>query len=97
MRPPVIPADFDRLLHEPVRLSLVLALDGNSADFTYLKNSLGLTDGNLLFHLRILIEAGYVSGNRTRQLTRRVTLYGLTPRGREALAHYRECMLRILS
>jgi DNA-binding MarR family transcriptional regulator len=90
------PDKLDRLLHEPVRLSLALALEHNSADFTYLKNSLGLTDGNLMFHLRVLSEAGYLTASSTRHLTRRVTLYGLTPEGRVALSEYRECMLRML-
>jgi DNA-binding MarR family transcriptional regulator len=97
MKPPVSPSDLDRLLHEPARLSLSLLLDGQSADFAYLKKSLGLTDGNLLFHLRALIEAGHVSENRARQLTKRLTFYELTPQGQAALSRYRECMIRILS
>jgi len=87
---------IDPVVHEPVRLTLMVALDGHEADFTYLKNHLGLTDGNLLFHLRKLGEAGYVTSASRRVGSRRLTFYRLTPEGREALDRYREVMRHLL-
>jgi len=74
----------------------MVALDGQEADFTYLKDHLGLTDGNLLFHLRKLGEAGYVTDVSRRVGSRRLTFYRLTPEGKDALDRYREVMLRLL-
>jgi len=83
-------------VHEPARLTLMVALDGHEADFTYLKGQLGLTDGNLLFHLRKLREAGYVTNASRRVGSRSLTFYRLTPEGGEALGRYRKIMRRLL-
>lgn len=91
------PSELDPVVHEPVRLSLMVSLNGREADFTYLKTHLGLTDGNLLFHLRKLAEAGYLEDRQVRVTTRRVTFYGLTEAGERALAGYREAMKRLLA
>lgn len=59
--PPPIP-DFDRLIHEHVRLGIVSALAVNpSLTFNDLKKLLKTTDGNLSVHARKLEEAKYLS------------------------------------
>jgi len=90
------PGDIDPIVHEPVRLGLMVALDGHETDFTYLKNALNLTDGNLLFHLRKLADAGYVTDLPRRVSTRWLTFYRLTPEGEQALERYREVMAELL-
>jgi DNA-binding transcriptional ArsR family regulator len=56
--------ELDEIIHQPVRLRLMAALvaikSGESAEFTFLRELLGVTDGNLGAHLRKLEEAGYV-------------------------------------
>lgn len=57
-------AELDEIIHQPVRLRLMAALvairTGESAEFTFLRDLLGVTDGNLGAHLRKLEEAGYI-------------------------------------
>jgi DNA-binding MarR family transcriptional regulator len=59
-----VKAALDELIHQPARLRLMAALtalaEGDSLDFSYLKDFLGLSDGNLGAHLRRLEEAGYI-------------------------------------
>ena len=54
---------LNEIIHQPVRLRIMAALGGlahrEQVDFSYLKEKLGLTDGNLGAHLRALEEAGY--------------------------------------
>lgn len=73
-----------------------LRTGAGDAYFTYLKNHLGISDGNLLFHLRKLGEAGYVTDVSRRVGSRRLTFYRLTPEGKDALDGYRVVMRRLL-
>ena len=87
------PMDFDRLIHERIRLAIVSALAVNPAlSFNDLKQLLGTTDGNLSVHARKLEEAGYVTC--TKQFEGRVprTEYRLAPAGRQALTRYLDHM-----
>jgi DNA-binding MarR family transcriptional regulator len=56
--------ELDEIIHQPVRLRLMAALvaikTGESADFTFLRDLLDVTDGNLGAHLHRLEEAGYI-------------------------------------
>ncbi|HKD91487.1 MAG TPA: transcriptional regulator, partial [Terriglobales bacterium] len=57
--------DFDRLIHERMRLGILSALAVNeSLTFNDLKSLLSTTDGNLSVHARKLEEAGYVACNK---------------------------------
>jgi DNA-binding MarR family transcriptional regulator len=58
-------ADLDEIIHQPIRLRLMAALvaikTGESAEFTFLRDLLGVTDGNLGAHLATLEKAGYIA------------------------------------
>lgn len=57
---------LDDVVHQRVRLGILAILaEAQRADFTYLRDTLELTDGNLARHLRVLDEAGYVSLDKT--------------------------------
>jgi DNA-binding MarR family transcriptional regulator len=62
-------AVLNETIHQPVRLRIMAALvtleAGNEVDFTYLRELLKVTDGNLGAHLRKLEEAGYIAVNKT--------------------------------
>jgi DNA-binding MarR family transcriptional regulator len=62
-------AEFNEIIHQPVRLQIMAALvtleAGNEVDFTYLRDLLEVTDGNLGAHLYKLEEAGYIAINKT--------------------------------
>ena len=80
---------LDSLIHERVRLGIVSALAGHERlPFTELRDSLGLTDGNLSAHARKLEEAGYLRCYKTFVDRTPRTEYELTPRGREELERY---------
>jgi DNA-binding MarR family transcriptional regulator len=61
-------AELNETIHQPVRLRIMAALvtlrQNEEADFTYLRDLLEVTDGNLGGHLRRLEEAGYIAVNK---------------------------------
>lgn len=58
--------DLDEVVHQRVRLGILAVLaEARRADFTFLRNSLELTDGNLARHLQVLEGAGYVAIEKT--------------------------------
>jgi DNA-binding MarR family transcriptional regulator len=62
-------AELNETIHQPVRLRIMAALvvleEGNEVDFSYLRDLLDVTDGNLGAHLRKLEEAGYIAIHKT--------------------------------
>jgi DNA-binding MarR family transcriptional regulator len=52
---------FDGLILSKTRLGIISALiSGDKLEFTYLRNTLNLSDGNLSVHIRKLEDAGYI-------------------------------------
>ena len=85
--------EFDRLIHEQIRLGIVSALAVNDTlSFSELKRLLDATDGNLSVHARKLEEAGYVSCLKYFAGRTPKTEYKLTPAGRRALETYLDRM-----
>ncbi len=84
--------DFDQLdktIHEKARLSIMTLLAGRGEwAFQDLKAELGMSDGNLISHLRILSAAGFVIEDRDDSGTRPRTTYKLTASGRKAFKSY---------
>ena len=80
---------LDRVIHEKGRLA-IMSLLGASAQlaFTEIRETLGMTDGNLTTHLRTLHEAGYVSFTKSMEAGRGMTTYALTPTGRKSFSAY---------
>jgi DNA-binding MarR family transcriptional regulator len=79
-------AQFDNTIHQRARFGIltILATTGR-ADFTYLRDTLELTDGNLGRHLDVLNEAGYVEINKTFEGRKPRTWVKITKPGRVAL------------
>jgi DNA-binding MarR family transcriptional regulator len=89
-------AGFDRLIHEPARLAIMAVLSAcESADFTYLLNSTGLSKGNLSAHLTKLEEAGYVAITKSFRGKFPNTTCSLTKPGRKAFHAYRRQYLAL--
>lgn len=85
---PEVP-EFDRLIHERIRLGMVSALAVNdSLSFNDLKRVLKTTDGNLSVHARKLEEAGYVRCSKFFDGRIPRTEYRLLPAGRKAFEQY---------
>ena len=60
------------------------------ADFQYLRQTTGLTQGNLSAHLSKLEEPGYIAVEKTFRGKYPLTICRLTERGREVLDNYRK-------
>jgi DNA-binding HxlR family transcriptional regulator len=84
--------DFDQLdktIHEKGRLSIMTLLAGRGEwAFQELKAELGMSDGNLITHLRTLGAAGYVKEDRDESGPRPRTTYRLTAAGKKAFKNY---------
>lgn len=88
-----IPAAFDRLIHERLRLGIVSALAVNDVlSFNELKTLMRTTDGNLSVHARKLEDAHYITCTKTFEGRVPHTQYCLTATGRTALARYLDHM-----
>ena len=85
-------ATLDQLIHQPVRLRIMSALatlrPDSQLEFTYLRDLLELTDGNLGAHLRKLEEADYVSLTKTFVDRKPRTYVEATAAGREAFVRH---------
>ena len=81
--------DFDRLIHEKTRLSIVSALAVNDTlTFNELKAILETSDGNVSVHTRKLEEANYLSCRKSFDGRIPRTEYSLTAAGRRAFEKY---------
>ncbi len=97
MNEPVRPEDFDAVIHERVRLSIVSALAVSAQlSFNELKTMLELTDGNLSAHSRTLEEAGYIVIEKSFRGRRPYTCMTLTAKGRKAFERYLNTLRQIV-
>lgn len=72
-------------VHQPIRLGILAILNGvTRADFRFLKDSLGTTDGNLGRHIQVLEEAGLVEVTKVFEDRKPRTWLSTTRQGREA-------------
>jgi DNA-binding MarR family transcriptional regulator len=89
--------EFDRVIHERIRLGIVSALAINhSLSFTDLKRLLKTTDGNLSVHARKLEDAGYISCDKHFEGRVPKTDYQLTAAGRRELERYLDQMEQLI-
>ena len=87
---------LDKTIHEKARLSIMTLLATRpSWAFQDLKSQLKMSDGNLITHLRVLHEAGYVAVTKE-ILDRPQTSYSLTARGRKAFQDYLSVLEQIV-
>lgn len=89
--------DLDPVIHGKLRLAVLSLLIGvEEADFTWLRQKTGSTDGNLGAQMLKLEEAGYVAMEKRFASRKPQTLYRMTPTGREALAAYVSALKHLL-
>jgi DNA-binding HxlR family transcriptional regulator len=82
-------SQLDKVIHEKARLSIMTLLAGRGDwSFQDLKAELGMSDGNLITHMRILTGAGFVEEDRDETGSRPRTTYALTKAGRKAFKEY---------
>jgi len=93
-------AALNETIHQPVRLRIMAALvtleAGDEVDFTYLRDLLEVTDGNLGAHLRKLEEAGYITLNKTFVDRKPRTYVAVTAAGRKVFQEHVAALESIL-
>lgn len=88
---------LDDIIHSRIRLAIMAALTSvNSAEFTFLRDKVGTTDGNLSVHLKKLEDVGYIHVTKTFVERKPVSIYTLTPTGRKAFEMYIERLEQLL-
>jgi DNA-binding transcriptional ArsR family regulator len=89
--------ELNPVIHGKLRLAVLSLLIGvEEADFTWLRQKTGSTDGNLGAQMLKLEEAGYVAMKKRFIGRKPQTLYRITRDGREALAAYVAALKRLL-
>ncbi len=89
--------ELDPVIHGKLRLAILSLLSSvDDAEFTWLRDKTGSTDGNLGAHLLKLEEAGYIGVEKKFIFRKPVTLYRMTEAGRTALADYIRALRTLL-
>jgi DNA-binding MarR family transcriptional regulator len=92
--------ELNETIHQPVRLRVMAALvtlaPADEVDFTYLRDLLDVTDGNLGAHLRKLEEAGYIAVNKTFVARKPRTFVAATAAGRQVFQEHVAALEAIL-
>ncbi|MFH1615723.1 MAG: transcriptional regulator [Planctomycetota bacterium] len=77
---------FDELILSKTRLGIISALiGGDKLEFTYLRNTLNLSDGNLSIQIRKLEEAGYIKVEKVFIDRKPKTFCKITSEGQKAV------------
>ncbi|MBN2456359.1 MAG: transcriptional regulator [Sedimentisphaerales bacterium] len=77
---------FDELILSKTRLGIISALiGGDKLEFTYLRNALNLSDGNLSIQIRKLEDAGYIKVEKVFIDRKPKTFCKITSKGQKAI------------
>jgi DNA-binding transcriptional ArsR family regulator len=89
--------ELNPVIHGKLRLAILSLLVGiEQAEFTWLREKTGSTDGNLGAQLLKLEEAGYIAVEKKFVLRKPQTLYRISRSGRQALAEYVRALKQLL-
>jgi DNA-binding transcriptional ArsR family regulator len=80
---------LDPLIHAPTRLAILsILVTVKSSVFTFIKESIGTTEGNLSTHLSKLESGGLITIEKTFKNKRPQTICSITPKGKKAFFYY---------
>jgi DNA-binding transcriptional ArsR family regulator len=80
---------IDDLIHSRIRLAIMAVLASvKQADFTFIRDQINATDGNLSVHMRKLEDAGYIQVDKQFEGRKPVSRYVLTAAGSKAFQAY---------
>jgi DNA-binding MarR family transcriptional regulator len=89
---------LDDVVHQRVRLGILAVLEeAKRADFSFVRDALELSDGNLSRHVQVLEEAALVKVEKGFEGRRPRTWLSATKRGREALAEEVRALRELIS
>ncbi len=96
MHPEKLP-QLDPVIHSRIRLAVLsILISVKKASFTYLKETIGTTDGNLSVNLTKLEEAGYISVKKSFVAKKPRTTCAVTEKGRRAFSSYLKALEGLL-
>jgi DNA-binding MarR family transcriptional regulator len=88
---------LDKVLEHRVRLQIMSVLVTEEAlDFSTLKETLDVTDGNLASHIKALEKEKYLSVNKTFVDRKPNTKYKITERGRNAFRKHLDALEQVI-
>ncbi|MGD2246351.1 MAG: transcriptional regulator [Candidatus Aminicenantes bacterium] len=88
---------LDPFIHVPTRLAILSVLiTVEEANFTFLKEAIGTTDGNLSVHLTKLETKNFITIKKSFQGKKPQTTCAITEKGRKAFTEYLEHMEQII-
>ena len=94
-------ADLDEIIHQPLRLKIMAALNGLPSgaglEFSRLKKLTGATDGNLGAHIETLARAGYITIEKAFVGKKPQTTVIATAAGRGAFARHVAMLQEIIA
>jgi predicted ArsR family transcriptional regulator len=89
--------NLNRVFENRARLGIMSILVVNDrVDFNTLKETMGLTDGNLATHIAVLERHRYVEVKKQFVGRKPMTSYGATRKGREAFAAHLDTLEQIV-
>lgn len=92
--------ELNEIIHQAVRLRIMAALvtlaPEDEVEFTYLRDLLEVTDGNLGAHLRKLEEVDYITLNKLFVERKPRTFVSATKKGRKVFEEHVEALETIL-
>lgn len=81
--------DIDDVIHSRIRTAIMAVLISvEEAEFTFIRDKINATDGNLSVHLKKLEDHGYVSVRKEFVERKPVSRYQITNTGRKAFQEY---------
>ncbi len=87
--PPEMFAQLDPVIHSRIRLAILsILISVKQASFSYLKETIDTTDGNLSANLSKLEEAGYISIKKSFKEKKPLTTCSISEKGRKAFSDY---------
>ena len=91
-------ANFNKAFESRIRLGIMSVLAvSNSMDFTGLKETLAVTDGNLASHLRSLEEGGYIRMEKSFINRKPNTNYTITEKGLESFKSHLQALEELIN
>ena len=80
---------IDDVIHSRIRTAIMAVLVSvDEAEFTFIRDKIKATDGNLSVHIRKLEDNGYVNVTKKFVDRKPVSTYRLTEKGRRAFEEY---------
>ena len=91
-------ANFNKAFESRIRLGIMSVLAvSNSMDFTGLKETMAVTDGNLASHLRALEEGGYIRMEKSFINRKPNTNYTITEKGLESFKSHLQALEELIN